>query len=227
MRPHAATLDTALRDVTTPGELLASLGRSGLAARLPATLGVDDLLALAGPEPGPPAPRGGATGRATARRQRLRPLRRRLSSVTADELIAVPPDMVEIESTRGGGDPTVDGDNLALVVGAWMDATRSGSMDAVVSLMDDEVVWHGFIPGTVCSGRDQMLGMLSRNPPPRVTRLEAVESGDAVVVCVEGPDFRHPATGEPRSAAFMRISVRAGRIREMRGMATREEALQG
>ena len=47
MRPHAATLDTALRDVTTPGQLLASLGRPGLAARLPATLGVDDLLALA------------------------------------------------------------------------------------------------------------------------------------------------------------------------------------
>lgn len=100
-------------------------------------------------------------------------------------------------------------------------------MDAVVSLLDDDVVWHGFVPGTVCRGRDQVLGMLRRNPPPRVTRLEAVESGTVVAVCVEGPDFRHPATGEPRPGAFMRVSMRAGRITEMRGMATREEALQG
>jgi hypothetical protein len=47
MRPHAATLDTALRDVTTAAQLLESLGQPELAAHLPASLGVDDLLALA------------------------------------------------------------------------------------------------------------------------------------------------------------------------------------
>jgi hypothetical protein len=47
MRPHAATLDSALRDAGTPAQLLESLAQPGLAQRLPAALGVDDLLALA------------------------------------------------------------------------------------------------------------------------------------------------------------------------------------
>jgi hypothetical protein len=47
MRPHAATLDTALHDVSSAAQLLESLDQPGLAGRLPASLGVDDLLALA------------------------------------------------------------------------------------------------------------------------------------------------------------------------------------
>jgi hypothetical protein len=47
MRPHAATLDTVLRDVTGAAQLLERLDQPGLAARLPESLGVDDLLALA------------------------------------------------------------------------------------------------------------------------------------------------------------------------------------
>ena len=47
MRPHAATLDTTLRDVTTAAQLLESLGQPGLAPRVPTSLAVDDLLALA------------------------------------------------------------------------------------------------------------------------------------------------------------------------------------
>ena len=47
MRPHTATLDTTLRDVTSATQLLESLGQPGLASRLPESLDVDDLLALA------------------------------------------------------------------------------------------------------------------------------------------------------------------------------------
>jgi hypothetical protein len=47
MRPHAATLDTAVRAASTPVQLLDSLEQPDLALRLPASLSVDDLLALA------------------------------------------------------------------------------------------------------------------------------------------------------------------------------------
>jgi hypothetical protein len=47
MRPHASTLDLALRDVSTASELLDSLDQPDLARRLPGSLTVDDLLALA------------------------------------------------------------------------------------------------------------------------------------------------------------------------------------
>jgi hypothetical protein len=47
MRPHASTLDVVLRDATTTTELLDSLDQPDLARRLPGSLTVDDLLALA------------------------------------------------------------------------------------------------------------------------------------------------------------------------------------
>jgi hypothetical protein len=122
-----------------------------------------------------------------------------------------------------------EGDNLVLVLGAWMDAARAGTLEALASVMDDDVVWYGFVPGTGCRGSHEVLAMLGRNrpSPPRVTRLEAVETGDTVAVCLESPDFRHPLTGEPRPAAFLRLAIAGGRITEMRGVATREEALHG
>ena len=121
------------------------------------------------------------------------------------------------------------GENLALVIGAWMDATRIGSMDPVIALMDADVVWYGFLPGTVCNGKAEVGAFLSRHQrrPPRVTRIEAVERGETIIACLEGPDFLHPGTGQPRSEAFMRVTLERGRIKEMRGVATREEALAG
>jgi hypothetical protein len=47
MRPHASTLDVALRDAGTATELLDVLDQPELARRLPGSLTVDDLLALA------------------------------------------------------------------------------------------------------------------------------------------------------------------------------------
>src|SRR5260370_7083614 len=47
VRPHASTLDLGLRDVRTATELLDSLDQPELAGRLPGSLTVDDLLALA------------------------------------------------------------------------------------------------------------------------------------------------------------------------------------
>src|SRR5579859_903669 len=116
------------------------------------------------------------------------------------------------------------GENLALVIGAWMDATRVGSMDPVIALMDPDVVWHGFLPGTVCTGKVEVADFLSRHQrrPPRVTRIEALERDETIVACLEGPDFLHPGTLEPRPEAFMRVTLDRGRITEMRGFARRE-----
>jgi hypothetical protein len=47
MRPHASSLESALRGADTATQLLDILERPGLAQRLPEGLSVDDLLALA------------------------------------------------------------------------------------------------------------------------------------------------------------------------------------
>ncbi|HEY2704692.1 MAG TPA: hypothetical protein VGL20_13495 [Candidatus Dormibacteraeota bacterium] len=47
MRPHAATLDSAVRGASSPAQLLDTLEQPDLAVRIPPSLSVDDLLALA------------------------------------------------------------------------------------------------------------------------------------------------------------------------------------
>lgn len=127
-----------------------------------------------------------------------------------------------------------EGDNLATVLGAWLDATRAGTLDPLEAVMDEHITWYGILPGTVCHGRAETIETMRRGMGrlPRVTRMEAVEVGDAVVISLTGPDFRHP-DGEERPAStrerphlFMRLTLRSGRVTEMRATETDEVALE-
>jgi SnoaL-like domain len=120
------------------------------------------------------------------------------------------------------------GDNLALIIGAWIALFQRGSIDALESLLDEKVVWQGMFPGEVCKDRRQVLGMLvhSRSRAPRITRIEAEENGDQVAISVDGPDFqaddRLPAGG-PRSLVF---TFRDGRVIRMQSLKSRDEAFR-
>lgn len=120
-----------------------------------------------------------------------------------------------------------DGDNLATVLGACVDVLRSGRAEKLASILDDNVVWHGVLPGTGCNTRRQVLDFLERRQggAPRITRLEIAEVGDTVVVTAAGPDFREPDTGEPRPEAAMVFTLERGRVVEMRGVRTRAEVI--
>ena len=53
-------------------------------------------------------------------------------------------------------------------------------------------MWQGLLPELVCHGRDEVrdaLGSARGGRLPRVSRMEAEEAGDRVVLTVEGPDF--------------------------------------
>ncbi|HET9050196.1 MAG TPA: nuclear transport factor 2 family protein, partial [Candidatus Dormibacteraeota bacterium] len=77
-----------------------------------------------------------------------------------------------------------EGDNLATVLGAWLDATRTRTLDPLEAMMDENITWHGVIPGTVCHGRAETIETMRRGVGrlPRVTRVEAIEVGDVVVM---------------------------------------------
>jgi len=119
------------------------------------------------------------------------------------------------------------GENIGLVVSAWTDMLRRGSPDALEALLDEKVVWEGVFPGEICRNRGEVLGSLSRmQDPPRITRMEAEEKGDKVMVSVNGPDFdsddRRPA-GAARSIVF---TFEKGRVIKMQSLKTRDEAIR-
>ena len=127
-----------------------------------------------------------------------------------------------------------EGDNLATVLGAWLDATRAGTFDPLEAMMDEEITWYGIVPGTVCHGRAETIATMRRGMDklPRVTGMEANEVGDAVVMSLTGPDFRYPdgedrpASEQERPQLFMRLTLRGGRVTEMRATQSHEAALE-
>lgn len=124
------------------------------------------------------------------------------------------------------------GDNLALLVSAWTGMFRSGSSDALAGILDENVVWQGLLPELVCGDRRQVLEILGRlsRRSPRITRIEAEEFGDRVVISVEGPDFPAMtdaadapllAPGAPRSLVF---TFGGGRVVRMESLPNRDAA---
>jgi hypothetical protein len=120
------------------------------------------------------------------------------------------------------------GDNLALIVAAWAELLRSGASATFAATVDDQVVWHGVRPDLACRGREEVLDVMlrGRGRPPRITRMEAEEAGDAVVLSVEGPDFAEGPDGAPPDAPrVLLFTFRDGRVVRIQSLRTREAAL--
>lgn len=120
------------------------------------------------------------------------------------------------------------GDNLAAVLGAFLDAQRTGRADALTALLAEDVVWEGPVPGTRCSNRTEAMDILARRFASerrlRITRLEAVEDGDRVVIAALGPDFHPGGEAGPEGEVYLVFTMQNGRVVRMRGTTTRDEA---
>jgi hypothetical protein len=124
------------------------------------------------------------------------------------------------------------GSNLARVLAVWGEMANRQSMAPLADALAEDVVWEGLLPELVCHGRDEVrevIGSARGGRLPRVTRMEAEEAGDRVVITVEGPDFGPgPAgsalgpVGGPRTLV---LSFEDGRVVRMQSFATRQEAL--
>lgn len=120
------------------------------------------------------------------------------------------------------------GTNLTAVIGAWTALLRDGRPDDLGALLDDEVVWQGLLPHLVCGSRTEVMRLLGRfgQRPLRLTRIEAQEFGDRVVVSVESPDLPENegiAGGAPRSLVF---TFESGKVVRMQSLASRDAAFR-
>jgi ketosteroid isomerase-like protein len=131
-------------------------------------------------------------------------------------------DTAHLSGKTGGGQ------NLAAVIGAFVEAYTAGSLEAMRVLLAEDVVWDGPMPGTRCGDRGDVMAMLGRRFGPGrampVTWMEAVEDGDRVVIAASGPDFHPDGVAGPPGEVFLVFTLRDGRIVHMRGTQTREEA---
>lgn len=113
--------------------------------------------------------------------------------------------------------------NLTLVLGAWTAAVSEGNVAPIGRILDDNVVWEGRYPGQICHTPSEVLHFLSNGlaASRRITRLEAYQDGDDVVLLAEGPDFEDvgpDGARTPRPSAGMVFTLRAGRIVHMKGI---------
>jgi hypothetical protein len=112
--------------------------------------------------------------------------------------------------------------NLALVLGAWNTIVQSGSTQDLAAILHEQVVWQGALPDSVSRGRVEVLGVLADNPAPHLTRIEARERGDRVLLTMEGPDF--PLTeGHRAGIRSLVFTLRNGAVVRMETVGKRDQ----
>ncbi len=117
---------------------------------------------------------------------------------------------------------------LGDVLAAWIAMLRTGSTTELASLLDTNVAWRGVLPGQICHNREEVLNLLTRQGRrhPRLTRIEAEERGDRVVVSVHSPDFPELEGHARKDVRSIVFSFRNGVIINMDAFGSRDAAFE-
>jgi hypothetical protein len=100
------------------------------------------------------------------------------------------------------------GARLAALIRAWVAILDDPDLSQMRELLDERVTWQGLLPELICHDRREVLALFQRQRSfgLRITRLEAEEVGDRVLLSVEGPELAGIdgviESGAPRSLAF-------------------------
>ncbi len=120
------------------------------------------------------------------------------------------------------------GANLNLVLSVMVAMSRTGGTEELASILDEGVVWQGLLPELVCNGRGEVLNVLGRAPFPPVTRVEAEEVDDRVVVIAHSADFPLGPTGTeldpPSGVRSFVFTFRDGKAVKMASLSNPEAA---
>lgn len=118
------------------------------------------------------------------------------------------------------------GVNLGFVIAGLNGMLRTGSPGEVGPILDDNVFWQGPQPDLFCSGREEVLGVMTGGTPRslRLTKVEAEEVGDRVVVSVEGPGLPETPALAAGAARTLVFTFADGKVTRIDSFASREAA---
>jgi hypothetical protein len=119
------------------------------------------------------------------------------------------------------------GARLAAIVRAWVAMLDDPDLSQMRELLDERVTWQGLLPELVCHDKREVLALFQRQRSfgLRITRLEAEEVGDHVLISVESPELAEIEgvieAGAPRSLVFTFVG---GTVVQIASYASRDAA---
>ena len=122
------------------------------------------------------------------------------------------------------------GRNIHIVLGGLADAIRSRDPERIAEFLGPDLVWEGLEPGLRCDGRQQAMSVIRNRfaaAPLIVQAVEAIETGQHVIVGLRGPGFNGmPGDLETVGQIFNVFTITDGKVVRWRDFLTRQEALE-
>ena len=119
--------------------------------------------------------------------------------------------------------------NIDIVLGGLADAIRSRDPERIAEFLGPDLVWEGLQPGLRCDGRQQAMSVIRYRfaaAPLIVQAVEAIETGQHVIVGLRGPGFNGtPGDLETVGQIFNVFTLTDGKVVRWRDFLTRQEAL--
>ena len=120
--------------------------------------------------------------------------------------------------------------NIDIVLGGLGDAIRSRDPERIAEFLGPDLVWEGLEPGLRCDGRQQAMSVIRDRfaaAPLIVQAVEAIETGQHVIVGLRGPGFNGmPGDLETVGQIFNVFTLTDGKVVRWRDFLTRQEALE-
>jgi ketosteroid isomerase-like protein len=117
--------------------------------------------------------------------------------------------------------------DIELLHRAWEAMGGAGDLSVLEGALDPEAKWRGVEDGQICENRKMVLAVLKRNlHGGLVGRIEeTVEVGGRIVVAFRPDQPRDDGRPLDRGVAYVVVTMRDGRVIELKGCADRAAAM--
>lgn len=117
--------------------------------------------------------------------------------------------------------------DIELLHRAWKAISVEGDLSVLEGALEPEATWLGVEDGQICENRKMILTMMERNlHGGLVGRIEeTVEVGGRIVVAFRPDQPRNDERPLDQGIAYVVVTMRDGRVSEMKGCADRAAAM--
>lgn len=117
--------------------------------------------------------------------------------------------------------------DIELLHRAWEAMSGAGDLSVLEGALDPEAQWRGVDDGQICENRKMVLTVMKRNLPGGLLGQieETIEVGGRIVVAFRPDQPRSDGRPLDRGVAYVVVTMRDGRVIELKGCADRAAAM--